>query len=99
MKKLLLISSFFITAFCACAQQEPVTVTRDSLIIESQDTISIKSYAKRYNPRKALLYAAVVPGLGQVYNKKYWKLPLVYGGFFLLAREIDKFNDIYKTYK
>jgi len=75
-------------------------MTNDSLIIErAQDTTLIKSYAKRYNPRKALLYAAVVPGLGQVYNKKYWKLPLVYGGFFLLVRQMGIYNDIYKTYK
>ena len=41
------------------------------------DTVLLKSYAARYDPRKALLYAAVVPGLGQIYNKKYWKLPLM----------------------
>lgn len=33
----------------------------------------------KYNPTKAGLYSAVLPGLGQLYNKKYWKIPIVWG--------------------
>ena len=36
--------------------------------------------AMKYNPTKAGLYSAVLPGLGQYYNKKYWKIPIVLGG-------------------
>lgn len=36
--------------------------------------------AVRYNPTKAGLYSAVLPGLGQYYNRKYWKIPIVWGG-------------------
>src|SRR5688572_5586753 len=80
--------------------QDQISPEDDSLIVKSsKDTILIKSYADRYSPRKALLYAAVLPGLGQIYNKKYWKLPLVYGGAYLIGREIYRWNDIYSTYK
>jgi hypothetical protein len=73
---------------------------RDSVIVETaQDTVLIKSYAARYSPRKALLFAAVLPGLGQIYTKKYWKLPLVYGGFASLGYAINFYQKGYKTYK
>lgn len=38
------------------------------------------SAAMKFNPTKAGLYSAVLPGLGQYYNKKYWKIPIVWGG-------------------
>jgi len=82
--------------------QDSVRVVKsetDSLIAESRDTILLKSYANRYSPRKALLYAAVVPGLGQIYNKKYWKLPLVYGGFAFTGYYINWFSKAYSQYK
>ncbi len=42
---------------------------------------------------------AIVPGLGQVYNRKYWKLPLVYGGFLGLGYVIALNNNHYHEYK
>jgi hypothetical protein len=71
----------------------------DTVIIEAEDTVLMKAYASRFDPRKALLFAAVVPGLGQVYNKKYWKLPLVYGGFAAIAWNIKNFHNAYTDYK
>jgi hypothetical protein len=65
---------------------DTVATSGDSIrVMKNGKIITIESYAKRYQPRKALLYAAVLPGLGQAYNRKYWKLPLVYGGFGLIA--------------
>ena len=68
-------------------------------VATAPDTIDLKSYATRYDPRKAIMYAAVLPGLGQIYNKKYWKLPLVYGGFIGFGYGISANNKLYIKYK
>lgn len=50
----------------------------DKIVVK--DTLSIKKTEMNpLAPAKAAFYSAVFPGMGQVYNKKYWKLPLVYG--------------------
>ena len=48
-------------------------------IIAAKDTLKYKEI-NPLAPAKAAFYSAVIPGLGQAYNKKYWKIPLVYGG-------------------
>lgn len=41
-----------------------------------------------HSPVRASLYSAIFPGLGQIYNRKYWKLPLVYAGFGALGYSV-----------
>jgi len=50
-------------------------------------------------PAKAAFYSAVLPGLGQVYNKRYWKLPLVYGGLGASIYAYDINNKNYLRYR
>ncbi len=48
------------------------------------------------DPIKSLWYSALMPGAGQIYNRKYWKLPIIVGGFMGLAYGIS-FNSRYYT--
>ena len=50
------------------------------------------------NPQRALWLALVIPGGGQIYNRKYWKLPLVYGGFLGCAYALTWNDMMYKDY-
>lgn len=67
---------------------------------------SIPLTAKEYDrlfwkpdPMRAVWLGAVVPGLGQIYNRSYWKLPIVYGGFMGCIYAITWTNGQYEGYK
>ena len=50
------------------------------------------------DPQRALWLALVIPGAGQIYNRKYWKLPLVYGGFLGCAYAFTWNQQMYSDY-
>ena len=52
----------------------------------------------RPNPQRALWLALVLPGGGQIYNRKYWKLPIVYGGFVGCAYAMSWNNQMFHDY-
>ena len=51
------------------------------------------------SPRKAAILSSALPGLGQIYNKKYWKVPIIYAGLLTSAYYINENNIQYKQYK
>jgi hypothetical protein len=68
-------------------------ISTDSLLQEADKAIEQES--KWPVPKKALLWS-IIPGGGQVYNRDWWKVPLVAGGFYALYRTIDYNTDIYR---
>lgn len=73
-------------------------------IYNKVDTIETEKRAKRDwstwapNPRRAMWLAVVLPGAGQIYNRKYWKLPIVYGGFMGCIYAWRWNNQMYRDY-
>lgn len=51
------------------------------------------------NPKKAIIYSIIFPGMGQLYNRKYWKLPIIYGGLLGLSYGISWNGQYYGDYK
>ena len=60
---------------------------------------SVKPKGFKPDPFKVVWMAAILPGSGQIMNRKYWKLPLVYGGFLGCAYAVTWNSGNYKSYK
>ncbi len=83
---------------------QPAFYEQDSLmgfrsLDTPKDAETIEMFYKNHDPNKAALYSAILPGLGQAYNKKYWKIPFVWGGIAGFAYLIDWNNDQYQSFK
>lgn len=104
----LLIAVLLILFCCANSaaqkKEKKSTITPPvNLVIED----SIKASKKLFNalaPAKAAFYSAILPGLGQAYNKKYWKIPIVYaalgtGIYFNITNnnEFNRYRDAFKS--
>jgi hypothetical protein len=74
-----------------------ISTTKSSLA-QSKEKDSLSVVAK-HRANRAALFSAVVPGLGQAYNKKYWKLPILYAGFGTLYYFIQSNNTEYLKFK
>jgi hypothetical protein len=90
--------------FCFFCWSWAVAQDTDSdLIIESEQPIVEVEGLDPLSPARAAFYSAVLPGLGQAYNKKYWKIPIVYaaigtGVYFVVdnQQEYLRYQEAYK---
>ncbi len=69
---------------------------------EQRDSAELADYGKqrvmKIDPNRALWLSMLCPGLGQVYNRRYWKLPIVVGGFVGMGYAISWNNKMLKDY-
>jgi hypothetical protein len=67
---------------------------------QAKDTVDTLSAAKfKPDPVKVLWMGAIIPGYGQILNRRYWKLPIVYAGFLGCAYAVSYNSRSYETYK
>lgn len=83
----------------------PLALQAQDSIYHHKDTTAAEEYkyyvdlTKKPDAIKAVWLGAIVPGAGQIYNKSYWKLPIVYGAFMGCGYAIQWTNNRYSNYK
>ncbi len=84
------------------AQNDTAIINGKGITVSGKEVVKIKDSVSPYNPNKAIIRSAILPGWGQITNKKYWKLPLVYGALGVTAgiffRNIKQYKDAKNAY-
>lgn len=108
MKYLFFLLLIFSVATLYAQQPDSVVQKKKTIAIKPDATkkkiaIFKKDSANVHTPQKATIRSAIIPGWGQAYNKKYWKIPIVYGAlgtaagfFFYNKKEYTDARDAYK---
>ncbi|HEX2616732.1 MAG TPA: DUF5683 domain-containing protein, partial [Flavobacteriales bacterium] len=68
-------------------------------VVAPADTAAPLDWRARHRPARATIYSAILPGAGQVYNRKYWKVPIVLGGLGLCYYFIHDNQQQFDRYK
>jgi hypothetical protein len=110
-KTLLLLGAVFLLSLSDAISQppdslkgiKPVLIT-DTLGVKPDTPLKkIDPTIQKHSPGKAALRSAIIPGWGQVYNKKYWKVPIIYGALGITAGifiyNLENYQDTRFAYK
>ncbi len=101
--RLLILPGFlFVLSMQVHAQNPTVVVDTTGKIIAPKNTPVLKDTAKKYNPNVAVIRSAIIPGWGQATNKKYWKIPIVYGALgttaYIFFRNVNQYKEAKQAY-
>lgn len=86
---------FFVNS--ALLAQEEIELIDDSTFVTEEGRSELFKEISDLDPERAALLSAVLPGLGQVYNRQYWKVPLVVSGLVVFTHFINYNNKIYQS--
>ena len=110
-KSIIFVFFFLLTGSNLCAQKDTLILkdtgsiqkNKKAIVKKERTKIFSVDTSKPYNPRVAILRSAILPGWGQATNKKYWKMPIVYGALgttaYIFVRNIKQFREANSSYK
>ena len=81
---------------CLYSQKDTTTVKEKNMLAQTELPQGVYN---PLSPSKAAFYSAILPGMGQIYNKKYWKAPIVWGALAGTTYLYIDNNSIYKRYR
>lgn len=95
---------FLLTGLSAHAQNEAksdsvLVYEGDAMFTADSTAVAQSLTEEKHSAHLATVYSAILPGLGQIYNKKWWKVPIIYGGLYAMGRIIQHNNNYYVQYK
>ena len=73
--------------------------SQDTILLTPDEVVEIEIDTLENRPSTAALYSAALPGLGQGYNKKYWKIPIIYGSGVVIGYFINYNHQLYRQYR
>jgi hypothetical protein len=104
-RRIFLIVTILLLGFAKAKAQNVVfdtvgnaVVSADTIVKEEKATKKTTKAKKPHSPKKATIMSACLPGLGQIYNGKWWKVPIVYAGLGGLGYLVYNNNYEYRSY-
>ncbi len=70
----------------------------DSTFLTTEEEVEFFQEVSTLDPNKSAIYSAILPGLGQIYNGQYWKVPIIYGAFLGLVHGIRYNHELYNDF-
>lgn len=90
---------FPVLTFAQVETQDSIQAVSSEIVAVGESKLDTIDYLGMKSPLRASLYSAVLPGMGQIYNKKYWKAPLVWGLIGTGVGFVIYYNNQYKEYR